>query len=609
MSKTIISFFVLLFSLLISLSSEECQVDKNNCKKCHPVTNLCVLCENSVYEPDEEGGCKPIKKCTLGDNYCNKCNNNNDLCLQCEAGYFADEIGGCSSTDNCIVSENGKCLKCKDDFYLIEKYDLSFCKYQFSDDFKNCVEINSNTGKCNLCEENFYLSSDDKKCTNTDSCKKSTLGICTQCEKGFYLDKTDDLCKTGGKEFNYCKISLDGKICNECNDGFFFTEEGYCSASQYCAKRNTFNEYCMKCSEGYYLTKSGSICTNEINCDYGDFDFHICEFCEESFYLELETRKCFSNLEDEKLKFCSTVSLGNCIDCESGYNLGKDNKCSTSLNCIESENGICKKCEEGYHLGLDNNCINIEKCIYSSTLGLCIECENNYYYDENENKCILGINQYKNCKKSYPYDNYCEKCKDDYYLLLTDRICYNNNEEGPLYKCAISNDGTECSKCINNYYLDDKDLKCSKIENCAISENENKCIECHEYFCLNVKKQTCEFAYSAPENEEEMIYFNCIKTNEEGNECEICNNSTELVNGICVNKIECAEEKDGKCIKCNEISYSNYNMCLNSVFGCVETWVPYCLRCDNKFNFDECTECMEGYELDENGKCNAKIVY
>ena len=43
-------------------------------------------------------------------------------------------------------------------------------------------------------------------------------------------------------------------------------------------------------------------------------------------------------------------------------------------------------------------------------------------------------------------------------------------------------------------------------------------------------------------------------------------------------------------------------MCLNNVFGCVETLAENCLRCDNMFNFDECTECKKGYEFNDINK-------
>ena len=604
MSKQI-TLIIILLSLLIFISSQKCQPNINNCAQCHPLTNLCAVCKNAVYKPDQEGGCGLSKQCKIGENYCIECNGKNDICSKCELGFFADENGGCSSTDNCVISENGNCLECKEDFYLIKRY-FNFCKYKFSDDFKNCVEINNSTGKCISCEENYYLSSDDNKCTNTTSCRKSTLGICTLCKNEYFLDKTDNLCKNITIGFTNCKISLDGKICSECIDEYFLSKDNICTKSQNCEKADN-NSNCIKCSEGYFLSKYGYICTTEKYCLSVKSEFRVCEFCESSFYIEFETRKCFSNQENEKYKFCIEVSSGNCIMCDLEHQLAKDKKCVKSIKCLESANGVCVKCEDGYHLGLDNKCINIEKCIYSNTFG-CYECENNYYYDSYAEQCFLGINQYKNCKNSDYFNNYCKECKNDFYLSVLDKMCYSNTENNNFYKCAFSNkNGTECEYCVDDYFLGSKDLKCSKIKRCAVSENENKCIECSEDLCLDVKKQICIENFYAPENDDQKIYYNCNKTNEEGTKCEICNDYSELVNGICVNKIECEEKKNEECIKCNDKNHDNYDMCLNNVYGCVETFVSNCLRCDNIYNFDECTECMEGYVLNDDGECVVKI--
>ena len=604
MSKKIIFVSILLFSLIISNSSQECYSHKNNCEQCHPLTNLCSVCEKTIYKPNEEGGCDLSHQCIQGENYCIECNNNDDLCSECELGFFPDENGGCSSTDNCIVSENGKCLQCKDYFYLIEGSYTNFCKYKFSDDFRNCAEVNLNTGKCLNCEKGFFMSREYNKCLNTDNCQKSKFGICTKCYYPFFLDKNDDLCKKGENQFSHCKISLDGKICSECNDGYFLSEDGLCSKSQNCKKVNN-NSDCIKCSEGYFLIESENLCTMEKNCKSANSQYGICEICKDSFYIENESRKCFSNIDGE-FKFCTKVSSGNCSSCENGYRLSQNKKCSSSKNCLESKNGICIKCEENYNLGLDNNCINIEKCIYSLN-GECLECENNYYFDSYKLQCLQEINQYKNCKRKNIYDEYCDECKNDFYFSKPDKMCYNNTEEGALYKCAFSTqNGKKCSKCINNYFLGIKDLKCSKIKNCAISENENKCVECDKNLCLDVKKQICVNNYNGPENEEQKIYFNCNKTNEEGTECEICNDYSELINGICVNKVECAEEKNGECVKCNEKNHNNNLMCLNKVYGCVEYYYQNCLRCDDIFNLNNCTECIDGYEFDYFGNCIPK---
>ena len=42
---------------------------------------------------------------------------------------------------------------------------------------------------------------------------------------------------------------------------------------------------------------------------------------------------------------------------------------------------------------------------------------------------------------------------------------------------------------------------------------------------------------------------------------------------------------------------------MNNDFECVETYSEKCLECNDVLNFDKCTKCLEGYELDENGNC------
>ena len=293
------------------------------------------------------------------------------------------------------------------------------------------------------------------------------------------------LAKKNVRIFIYLKNHFFGS-CTECRDEYFKFDDNICTKSQNFIKRNK-NSECIKCSEGYFLSKSGNICITREHCILTNYDFWFCEICENSFYLEVETRKCFSNKENEKFKFCSKVSLGNCINCESGYVFAKDNKCVSSLNCTEAENGICIKCDEGYYLGLDNNCVNIKICIYSND-GECLECENDYYFDSSEKKCLTAINQYKNCKRSNLYEEYCEQCKNDFYLSVSDKKCYSNTENGLLYKCAVF-DGIKCSECVDDYFFGEKDLKCSKIEECANSENENKCAECDQNYCLDKNKK------------------------------------------------------------------------------------------------------------------------
>ena len=52
----------------------------------------------------------------------------------------------------------------------------------------------------------------------------------------------------------------------------------------------------------------------------------------------MKDRKCKSNQEDRKYKYCEIVDQdGLCKKWVYGYNLGEDNKCCNSQNCVESE--------------------------------------------------------------------------------------------------------------------------------------------------------------------------------------------------------------------------------------------------------------------------------
>ena len=613
MSKLTFILSLISFLFLPSLIISSCTPNENNCIQCNPLTNLCYKCSNQAYTPDNEGGCTPAKKCIVGTNFCTVCNEKSDSCLVCEVGYYPDENGGCSYTNNCLISLNGHCLECKNDFLLIgQNENLKICKYKYLDNLSNCKNINLNNGICTLCNDGYYLTENDKKCIkNTDNCSEANFGVCQKCIFGYYLDKNDDKCKIAENDLSFCKISLDGKKCDECFDDYYFTEDGKCVFSNFCKERDNENNYCIKCIEGYFLSQFGNTCTLTENCESADKDFGICSSCQKNLYLNINEKKCFSNKENNDYKNCIELNEKNlCIKCESGFFISEDFKCVDTANCLESENGICKKCIENYYLGIDNHCSDDEHCIKSSYNIKCIECENNYYYNYTSEKCEKETDNMKNCKNTDYIGRKCENCKSGFYLNKTDYLCYDNSDKNNhFYKCEKTSDyAIYCSYCEDGYYLGYKDNKCSKVFGCIESIDENSCLECDEYyFCLDQKTKQCEDKLFPPENENKIIYYNCNKTNENGDGCEECTDDfLEIKNGICVNNKECSDIIDDECVKCIDVSHNGYNMCLNKVYGCVDTFVSNCLKCDNISDFDFCTECEEGFELDENGDCVEK---
>ena len=599
---------ILILFLKISLSSSECFVNNNHCIKCNPITKLCVKCDKNIYSPDENGGCKYAKKCEIGLNQCDECDENGQLCKKCIEGYFPDENGGCSYTDNCEISYYGKCLKCKENFILIGPKEtgeniykndvIKICKSTYFGDLKNCEKINQITGLCQTCKEGYYLNYGDSKCTTTENCYESAYDICTKCNIKYYLDKTDSKCKEQSGVFEFCQLTVDGKTCDICDDNYYFDENGKCIYINYCLSSIKFNS-CEKCKDGYILDEYKKSCVSTDNCFYGDKDIGICLDCKGDYYLDYKDGKCKSNQEDNDFKYCTIVDNNICLGCLYGFELGEDKKCSTTKYCAESNNGKCISCIDNYYLGLDFNCCDVEHCIYSDGY-ICKECKDNYYYDIKEKKCIIGENNFQNCKFG---DSLCQSCKDGFYLNGTDNLCYSNKDYGPFYKCnETSSYSGECIDCEEGYYLGYEDNKCSLMENCVISENENKCLKCAQYFCLDAKTGQCIYNNDI-RDENKKYYFRCNKTNEEGTKCEDCDENLSLdENGLCIDNIHCAEKNEnGRCKICKNENGRTY--CSNKVFGCVDiSMVKNCLECDNILDFFYCTKCMDGYNLN-NGYC------
>ena len=584
-----------------------CKEGTNFCFRCNPISKLCEKCQNNILVPDKNGGCEPIKKCRLESSYCLECQEESIPCKKCEEGYFPDENGGCSLTKNCDISYQGECLKCKENFILIG-IDLKICKSLNSEDLKNCDIINTVKGKCDSCKEGYFLNIGDKKCISTENCQYSSFGVCEKCASNYYLDKKKGRCIEQKDNFLNCIQSVDGINCDICEDDYYFDDEGKCISNNYCLKESYIRK-CEKCNDGYFLTENGNSCTKERNCYYGDKNMGICKECKTGYYIDYKDGKCKSNEEENDFKYCK-IADGECMSCIYRTYLGKDNKCSLTKNCLESEKGICRQCLDDYHLCLDSKCTNIDKCIFiddtTNYYDICIECEDGFFYNKTSKLCEVGENSFKNCKISTFDGHLCEKCKNNFYLNMTDNLCYNNSIKDNFYKCASTDkNGEYCKECVEGYYIGYIDHKCTTIDGCDISENENKCLKCDTdyFFCLDKKTGKCVFNDEVM-SEEKKFYYKCNITNEEGTACEICLDGFELKNGLCIEDSHCIEKnEDGFCKKCINYEDEYYKHCLNYEFDCVETYLEGYDECNYSLDFNNCTKCFEGYELDKNGEC------
>ena len=427
-------------------------------------------------------------------------------------------------------------------------------------------------------------------------------GECSSCVENYYYDKKQKKCiEIDDRRFYNCRTSSNGEICSKCEENYFLSDDFYCVDTNYCSKSE--KNICIKCKEGFYLTKKGQ-CSKSDNCFEADPKNGICIKCENNFYLDLNDRQCIPYSKDENYKYCSKFKY-NCFQCVEGYYLAKNELCSSARNCTLASEGKCTECEKGLYLTKDFKCVKDKLCIYTNDKNECIECEDNYYYDKSSQACIsVESETFKNCKYSDILGEKCEFCKNDYYINLSDNLCYNNKQKGPLYKCAISETGKNCTKCEKDFYLGYGDRQCSSVEGCYRSNENNECQECEEDYCLNKKTSLCEWNFLI-EDESQKILFKCKMTNSDATACISCEDRFEIGNeGVCVNTVDCDKSIDGKCTKCKNVDEEGNYHCLNPLYGCVETYISNCTKCN--YNLDtltHCDECEEGYKNDENSNC------
>ena len=366
----------------------------------------------------------------------------------------------------------------------------------------------------------------------------------------------------------------------------------------------------IQCADKYFLSGNG-VCTFEQNCQIVDKDTGECSECLNNFYFDTINKKCKSNQENNEFIFCKKAEI-NCIECQSGYYLGEDSKCSKSLNCSESENGKCLECIKNNYFA-DGNCITIKHCKLSTNNveELCLECQDDYFFDIKNQRCSKIENEtYAHCLKGNYFGVNCIFCRDNYYVNRSEGMCYDNTDEmDDFYKCKSTDAfGRYSEECENGFFLSWENRKCSKIETCQIVEN-GKCIECIDGYCLDVKNNDC-IDNQFLEDINKKYYIACW-TNEEGTKCEKCLDGYKLEEeGYCIDVDHCEIKEGDICKKCltKYFNHGDVNYyCYNNVFGCIRFYSKGCLKCDNLTDLYACTECNEGFKLNEYGYC--KEIY
>ena len=317
---------------------------------------------------------------------------------------------------------------------------------------------------------------------------------------------------------NYCsKCDPKTNLCAICakKDIFVPDQKGGCKGIKKCTPGKN---YCAEC-EGK--------------------DGELCEKCDEGLYPD-ENGGCSNT------NYCSISYNGECLKCIEDYVLLGDSSkfkyCKSKfsddfLNCarIDTRTGFCSRCENDYFLNAgDGKCIKTENC-YESVFGNCIKCIPGFYYDKKEDKCVEYKKKLLNCQQTIDGKK-CDICNDNYYLDENGDCTFSNF-------CSESENGV-CTECIEGYHLANNSI-CTNTENCFHADKDlGVCLNCENHFYLDKKDYKCK------SNEEDSKFKYCLIADKE---CTTCEWTYYLgKDSKCCNTRFCEESEDGICTLCEE---------------------------------------------------------
>ena len=451
---------------------DECEL-KNQCQKCD--NNYFFIgedrsnCTNGInfsqyYTKDNGISYYP---CDTNFPFCDICENENK-CIRCKKGY------------GFLENDRSKCIYVGSNEYYSEDEGLSF--YPCSTNLQNCEQCLNKT-YCIKCNNSYYFIEYDR----------------TRCFKDKNLDEyyTEDNgtsyfpCNT---DVSHCKACISKINCSLCEASYYFIAYDRMN----CVNDRNLDEY-YTLDEGVSYFHCHQAMENCKNCIIPT----TCMQCQENtYFLRNDLTKCHSlNLdgyytEDGKSYFPCNESMQHCSEC---FNKNFCKKCNINfflkfeipdicyeLSTFQNDKAYFKLNETHY-----KKCSSaIDNCVYCNSGTECIQCENDYYFiNDNYQECI-NINQlvpedeyYKIDDKNYYSCGYqkgvefCKKCHnsticllcDDRYAFVNDlfnkcyskndmKIGYYHNDEDTIYYPCISNcdyctNGSECQQCSTNNEL------------------------------------------------------------------------------------------------------------------------------------------------------------
>ena len=530
-------------------------------------TSKCFDCKNGFFKTREES-------CI----YCKARKNGGPKCDECQ--YIKDANGIETNEINCKTCKSGnmlspgrRCYRCEDEV------GPGCAKCKFEDETEKVI--------CEKCEEDY---------------EQNNEGYCTR--KYSYDKKVPNCLIYEDSISNSKRLLASVRSCKICHDGFYL-DEGNCEeiTLETCSFKHMTNfnksiyDECKKfCEMNYYpivdykennakiekiLKKNLTITDNSIEKEIKDI-IENGKLCESNIDDSNGLRKCI------KIEYDLNTKKNKCLKCIEGYHLVDSNnrcvqkteveknitkkECNSETIIIEAEKGTF--CEEPK--GDLRGCASIAKAdtYYVNTIYNCLNCSNGFKpkfsFFFNRTICVKNTDKEITQAIELPEDAYSGIDKDP--DIKDDGNCEIQD--------AFSPDGKNCYMCKNSQVgMPGCQGPCTysnKREH--IIECEGKCLSGY----LDTSKGVCESC--------DIINKGCQK----------CNYTEYYPSGYSdferQRRFECTKcdvgegykltKNDGICHHCTEFGFTNCDKCLNN---------------DN--DELECTKCIDGYFLGNNGYC------
>ena len=650
------------YKLTESGKCEECYV--NNCEICHYNEDytmaICDKCLQDTYK-DSKGDCVTCEQKDISNGYCYVCTEDetdyDNIFCSCSEGYSLKGDRECiECPENCkdctYNSETGSktCLACKKNYVLNSNRECIFC----GDGCELCqLDEEINEIKCLSCKIGIILPN--------NTCPKYIEG----CENFLIDDSSENKdeikcvdCLYDLSPEKHCSSSLSGcylSIYNEKNDDFDCLQ---CEVDYYAFITNT-----LQCFDNWKFDYLDENEKNLFGCVKATYDVtkndYECLQCGDDYFYVVDNKNC-QEKETHDLSFCLEGKIGEegnyiCTKCVKHASLNDNGKCECDKDSFSKDNNYCYKCDdikegkykclaekgctyispysdeqlecneckEGYFEYKKGQCLsctyivpNCNKCHFDKEQDQfkCDSCENFYFLDEENNKCLLNeCDEYPEiapgciiCKDKldeYKPNNKCQLCSYGYFKTKEQSCVYCRSEKygGPYcYECEYEKDENDeetenivCKDCFS--LIDDNNKQYS------INLLSNKKCYNSEYY-----------------SEEICLKYDIKKENGvEKKECKVCPLGYYLNSeGKCINYIDeieiipnCFRQTFSIMSKFNFYYHPNYITDKITFEKGIKEYISsfnylnLYLKNINPSTKTSCSSCVSGYFLNYEGKC------